>query len=279
MAFPTPPSEPITEIATDTNYAVPGEDWDGEPTKVAPTTAIEEQGYVPGTPRPADVDNWLFNMIAKWLAYLALYVTELKDTYAIGSVAAVTDNAIVRFDGTGGKQLQASGLTITDAAEMGFVATKARTVVIGPDRFRWESGWSFDESNARVVSSANSAVARVTLDMIPEGATITSVLALVDPGAARTGTDRMRLDVPATSGMVFSGAESVGVGTLEAGPLYDDESTDLQGIGIASGGAIVAAKSAGYRYVRITAGNDAGTNFDHIYGVRVIYSDPGTSYR
>jgi len=53
-----------------------------------------------------------------WMQEVSLYINNLLDAgYAVGPSAA-TDNAIARFDGTGGKTLQNSGPTIDDSGNL-----------------------------------------------------------------------------------------------------------------------------------------------------------------
>lgn len=188
MAFPTEPTEPIVEIATDADYSVPGEDWDGQPTKVAPTTAIEEQGYVPGTPRPADVDNWLLNMIAKWLGYFKDFADELLN------VRIVSD-------------------------EWTYPTAKSRTKLysVGRAHLSGDSSGVLDweatrTTYAQAVSRATSSSATWCFEDLPGGAVITRIRALVLPGSAQAGTDRMSLRANRTSisGTTVSDVYSVG---------------------------------------------------------------------
>ncbi|MFW6031539.1 MAG: hypothetical protein ACOC9T_03020 [Myxococcota bacterium] len=79
------PSE-VPTWATDDNYDSPGNDWDGEPTKVDPGSALKEGGWEPAQRVPAEYINWLFNRIGQWLDY----IDELGDLHVTYSLADAT---------------------------------------------------------------------------------------------------------------------------------------------------------------------------------------------
>jgi hypothetical protein len=55
--------------ATDVNYADPGEDWDGFPTKVKPSAGEIGQGTVPDKGFAGDADNWIKNNHGLWIGH------------------------------------------------------------------------------------------------------------------------------------------------------------------------------------------------------------------
>jgi hypothetical protein len=59
----------LPRFATDTNFT--GGEYDGEPTKVEPSTGLKASGFVPGTLFPFPRANWLWNNIGEHLAALA----------------------------------------------------------------------------------------------------------------------------------------------------------------------------------------------------------------
>lgn len=51
----------MATFATDELFSDPGQPWDGQPTKVAPSGGIEATGFVPGQPVPVEFLNYLLN--------------------------------------------------------------------------------------------------------------------------------------------------------------------------------------------------------------------------
>lgn len=245
MAFPTEPTEPIVEIATDADYSVPGEDWDGQPTKVAPTTAIEEQGYVPGTPRPADVDNWLLNMIAKWLGYFKDFADELLNVRIVSDewTYPTAKTRYARFVGTllVGRTGAVSNTT-NDSGVPGRLALET------------DSGY-------------------YTLAFeLPAGCTIEALRVLWTPGAARAGANRMQASLfrrPVTVPLTLAGFGS----TTQIATMDDNGAVVL---GMREDTSVSQAVSAGdVYYVTIQAGNTASGANDTVTLIEVEYTSPG----
>jgi hypothetical protein len=59
---------------TDANLNDPGEDWDGTPTRVTPSSGEREAGFLPGTAPAAQVHNFLFGNHGDWLNYFDPHV-------------------------------------------------------------------------------------------------------------------------------------------------------------------------------------------------------------
>ncbi len=59
-------------FATDDTFLDPGQPWDGQPTKVAPSGGIEASGFVPGQPMPAEFLNYLLSELGIRQEELAL---------------------------------------------------------------------------------------------------------------------------------------------------------------------------------------------------------------
>ena len=118
---------------------------------------------------------------------------------------------------------------------------------------------------------------------VPSGATITQISVVVTPGAARTA----QTSSPGDNGRMYieyyhnrldtSGPAMTCVGPSHA--VEDAGGTSLQLITMSSISELIQAdQQAGYSfadYVMVTAGNDAGTNIDLVWGMQVIFSDPG----
>lgn len=107
--------------------------------------------------------------------------------------------------------------------------------------------------------------------LLPHGATLISVLAMWTPGAARTGTSRMRFsfmertldwDTPG------NGTESPVVDFRDFGSI-----TTLH---VSASGVITTAiNSQKQQFFRVVGGSDAGSNNDIFNGVRLVFTDPG----
>lgn len=58
------------EWATDANHNDPGEGWDGQPTRVAPSAGAQQAGFLPNTPITAETLNFLLGVTGDWITYL-----------------------------------------------------------------------------------------------------------------------------------------------------------------------------------------------------------------
>lgn len=59
----------LPEWATDSSFTAPGEDWDGQPTKVEPSAGKKATGQVPETAFPSPEYNWLLGNLSDWVTY------------------------------------------------------------------------------------------------------------------------------------------------------------------------------------------------------------------
>ena len=108
--------------------------------------------------------------------------------------------------------------------------------------------------------------------LLPTGAVLTGVDALVEPGAARaTEPNRMRLRVFRAD---YSAWPSAPTRTQLGSDDFDDGTATLQVLSV-SGLAEAIDRSAEALFVEIRAGNDAGTNADNLRGFRIHFTDPG----
>lgn len=278
MAYPTAPTNPIPTIATDTNFSAPGEDWDALPTKVAPTVAIETQGYVPGDARPADVDNYLFSTLSAWGDYASDFCDELK-LQKVQGPASSTDNAVARFDSTTGKIVQNSALIVADTTGEATYATPiSRTLDINFEHGHATFGtWAHGEGGVVYCTSEAGTYARDITEHLPDGASLTNLLLMVDPGAARAGGNRTNF-VIADLQLVY-GTPSL-VATSYSSAFPDNAGGARQTITSGTVGYTIS-KSTGKRvFVILTSGTDGGPhNQDAFYGIRATYTDPGPSAR
>lgn len=277
MAYPTVPTDPIPTIAADTVYDAPGEDWDGADTKVAPTGAIEAQGYVPGDARPADVDNYLFSVLAAWITYLVAYCAELLAQKVQGPATAV-DNVVPRFDGTTGKLLQGSTVAIADttgaitgAGTITYVAAKTHTIVVGPgDMVPAVSAYSYTKTTdgTGVSVLTDSAVFVVDLaKVLTNRCTIIGFAAYVNPGTGRSGANRMSV---ACWQAPSSGGAAVQIGAT----VFDDTTGSTQTLS-SSLVSVAVDRSANAYTLAVKAGHDASSNPDSILHVTVTVLEAG----
>lgn len=159
-----------------------------------------------------------------------------------------------------------SGRPMTDAAG----ATPHWRFTTDPDSTYL---WVTLENSGEIVFPIN--------DLLRDGQTITDVRMLVNPGAARAGTNRMRL------GLYYHLADWVTPTNNPVTPavvggafVYDDASTTHQIVSLSSvlgAGHLVVKDSATVGrdyYIGIKGGNDGATNADAIYAIQVILSDP-----
>lgn len=199
---------------------------------------------------------------------LANRTKHLNDNKAAGAPAS-TDNGIPRFDGTGGKTLQDSGIRITDGALLEYITPPSRTVLIPLSAGYATSGTTNGSQFANFTDNFGQLIVQLRL---PQGAIVTQVRAKVDPGAARaTSTDRIRLLVQRFLPDV-SGTSTPSPSTIA--DQRDDGTGNVQTI-TASGLSETIDNGTTVYSVGITAGNDAATNNDRLYGIEVTYTDPG----
>jgi len=239
MTYPTAPTDPLVVIAADTNYNAPGEDWDGTPTKTTPSAGVQLQGYVPGDPRPADFDNYLFNNFAQWATFFKNALAALFNGSTFTYPTAVTRARRWSF---GHFELAGS-------------ATATRTTAgNGP--------------HCILTSNSGNVLREV---IIPHGATITAISVRVTPGIGRTLTDRMFFQAFEMT------ADSTGTDfTSLASSQYQANSAVAQTLTATGLSKVVdAAKPI---TINVTGGTDAGSNNDRIHWVDVTWTEPGPSY-
>lgn len=276
MAYPTPPSDAIPTVATDTNYSATGDDWDATPTKVAPSIGVQTQGFVPGDLRLPMFDNYLFSVISAWLTYIVAYLAELlvKKTDGAGTV---TDSEVPRFDGTGGNRLKASGVIIADTTKntsgigtITYGTAKVRTIVIGPNALQpavGSYGYSKDPNDGITVIE-NSAYFMVDLgEWLNDRCTITAFGARVNPGGpGRAGANRMSVECWRVS--------TGGTQTQIDAAVFDDGGPSTQTLASAAV-SVAVDRSANWYSLSVKSGNDASSNPDAILYAYVTVSEAG----
>jgi hypothetical protein len=194
-----------------------------------------------------------------------------------------TDNAVARYDLTAGK-LQNSGVLIEDdndvtgikdltiSGSILYATPKAGAVPYTAARRL--NGNGTVGGYGEVTISTNSQILYYDLTQeVPEGATITSVVALVDPGAIRAGGNRMRLQIERCSRNYVT----PGTGSQTAvSDTYDNGTTaTIQNISSGVIAVVVAKASGEMLQARVYGGNDASSNNDIVYGLLVSFTEPG----
>lgn len=101
------------------------------------------------------------------------------------------------------------------------------------------------------------------LSRLPRHASIVRVRVLLNPGVARAGTNRMKVELQRDNyGVSF--AKPISVTTTVVGSVFDDGTTDLQWVTIDLSGSPVAVSAGAQWSLEVAAGNDAATNNDRI---------------
>lgn len=251
--MPKPASVPTW--ATDASYDDPGEDWDTEPTKIDPGAGKRATGWLPTEVLPADMHNHEMNLLGQWAGWL--------------------DDL---FDEDGEHSFQTGSPPL-------------RSIVVSPRGNLFEGEWDYEfdiglTGGLAFFSDINSARFGMWLEnVLPNGATLQSVSALVRPGAARAGTDRMSLAWYSQSEQ-YTGTEDV-VLTGPSDTDFDDGGTGIQLLTMVISepvttdtalfaGNLVAVR----RFVMLSAGNTGAASPDAFFSWVFVYNDaPGLSNR
>jgi hypothetical protein len=232
--MPAPAVSP--EFATDATFAAGSEDWSGEPNKVDPSAPVRAEGFIPDL-LPAEHLNFMINNHGAWLRWL--------DDQLLASASRT-----IRFSPwTGYGAGTASPGTAPAFRSQVFSSglTEGFNLVSNVDRAQWFLPLS---------------------DLLPDGSEVLTVTALVLPGAARTGankiilTDHLHL-------VSFSGETSSFVSTNVDSTHAD---SDVSICKITHSLGITIDKPNSQLVVKLTCGNDAGTNEDRILGWEVTYT-------
>jgi hypothetical protein len=253
MPIPAKPTADPT-WATNANYA--GGPDVGTATKIDPGAGIRADGWRGGAGVAAQHENHRENAQGQWIAWAEDGIDDLA--------SRVGGN-----DGTG---------------EWTYPTPRTRTVVVhaaqGYDATPGAQGWRGvaigGAGNAYAVQAkANDAILVVPLNrIVPHGASITLIEAMVTLGDARAGANRVQ--VSWQQPVLDWGAPSASYGALE----------DTADDGGAAGGATVvitctptpaiALASLGNAWpvaIVLKAGNNASGNPDNVHGFRVTFTD------
>ncbi len=228
------PADP--RFATDATFAADGDTWSGDPNKVDPGSGRVAEGFEPTT-LPAEWLNWQLNLLGQWAHYVgasASRVLRLSPWKAWGGSSSVSAAP------TWIRQVFSTGST------QGF----------------------------NLASGSDAAALHLCLsDFLPDGCTITRIRVAVKPGAARATTgNRMALG-GFDHELTWGGTPTSGFHRFSFSDVVDDGTTAAQ---ILDSGtiALVNDRPDFQIIARCTAGNDAGTNRDLVYGWEITYTGP-----
>jgi hypothetical protein len=181
----------------------------------------------------------------------------LKDKFDAAFPASSTDNAIVRYDGTSGEVVQNSGVIITDSAHVDYVTPKSETIfravwnpfVDTAAAQPWVQSVIGAWSTTNVAGQQNTMA--VPLPGLRTGMTITGAGVWVGPGAARTATNRISVEL-------FR-LDYAGTQTSLATADEDDGTTAYQFVGPTGLSVVVDTSQYDY-FLLVTSGNTAATD-------------------
>jgi hypothetical protein len=126
-------------------------------------------------------------------------------------------------------------------------------------------------SEPSLTSRVNTGLARCDVrGLLPDGATVISMSGLYDPGASRTGTDRMRVRL--YERVVNFSVAAVSART-ELVDVPQGASDALQAVG--SGVVSALIDSSKLQFFELIAGNDGGSTPDIFHGLLVTFRYPG----
>lgn len=238
------PTDPAPDVwASDATFSATGKDWDGEDTKVAPSSGRVAEGFEPEENPPAEHFNWWMNRIGQWVKWLS-------------GLAGYIDQ---------------------DNAEFTYPVVTLRTVHILPTAGVSPDGsWGIYSSDRGVAESGDDAE-YLLFDLaqyLPSGAEITDLDVMVKPGAVRTGIQRMIVSLVRSTPDWGTPGLPTDAALASAG---DDGTIDDQVIALSvPGTANPEAHSVRALRLAVKSGDDGGAHAaDRVYAIRVVFRDPG----
>ena len=226
--------------------------WDTNDTNsMEPPVAKQEDGWVAGDRPPASWINYLHRTWGQWAAFLAENFPD-NESHAwptpVSRTTYVAPSRLLSIPGTTGA---APGWTVANPG-----AGSAQG-------FHLESAENF----AKAVLPLS--------DILPSGATVEEIAALVTPGAARGSGSRISLswysaiyDFVTAPGVTYDGFNN---------EVEDDGTTDTQVLAMDTSGLITINSETNTHQAVLTAGNDAGSNPDELLVIRLQWTDAGLS--
>jgi hypothetical protein len=236
--MPAPSDSP--EFATSANFTVDGDAWGGDPTKADPGAPRKAEGFEPST-LPAEWLNWVLNNHGAWAVWLEDERARL-DAYC-------ADTGVV------------------------LPAAQTHTRYMAAVSWRSVSGTGAYTHASQPFWTLSTNLAQLSMDIsrvLPRAASIRRIAAVVNPGAARTGTDRMILELIGHTVDTPFGTPSISF--TVAASQRDDTTTAQQSIVIDLSGSPVPVTDAEDWTLTLTAGTDAAANNDLAYMVIVEFT-------
>lgn len=242
-------------------------------TRLADAYGAGKDGFTEGDPSTATPPTGLS---ADWFGAVQEEVAGVVEGAGLALAKADNGQLLAAIYTLMGVKLVSGELVYVDGD--GSASPKTRTVFLPAHAAIIRVGasgpeWVFDDSTYDMAAQSrdNAGVLHYSLVTIPDGATITSLRASVQPAAARA-TVANRMELSFSSRQVLEDAPST---TNNHGSATDDGAVGFQGISLSSLNVQID-KASGYAYrVKIKAGNDGGTNSDIFLGLWVTYSEPG----
>jgi hypothetical protein len=251
-------------------------------------TIDSDPGYPEGKARNVTVsgDNtgtpldelWVNDMWGFFQALLAAAgITPSGDPDEVGASDYLDATQAVAAD-VADTQIQAA----VDAEALTYTAPPSRTVMIGYDAGVGQSGWATGDGDPSGSSQfrrhATGNLERLQIDItpyVPSGGVVTSVSALVKPGAARASSSRIEFVVYSLlSGGPFPGTDPEAASS-ETSVIEDDGTTGRQRLTAAMTFTPTVDQSNMRLMAVVRSGSTASTNNDLFYGLEVTFDDPG----
>lgn len=234
-------------------------------TTTEPTSGQKAAGWSAGYRPPAKWFNWWQNLTYQWCAYLNNLHNDadfLGEDYSWTGAHDFTDITIP----SNGDGISIGGVNfekelILPATAFQFVCTTGAT----PD---W-SLYSGGTGSLYWVSQVNSGYLVCSLSQfLPTNCEVRKFDVIVDPGAARSSTNRMSVALVRKTPNFSTHAYS---NSVEIAATYDDTTNAAQTISVAAGATNYAVdKQTDELFLMVKAGHDAATNPDGMLGARVL---------
>lgn len=226
----------IPTWSTDENIDDPGSTWDGTPTKVAPGSGMQADGFVPDKDVGAQHLNWLLNLVGGWIEYF-------------GSIIDSNDEHTYPMPKSRARLIPMSvGQPHTELEEWVFVRS-------APQPARWRS----ERDNAEIEFPLS--------PFLPTGAVITAIEVAVEAPGGGANVVLVRVD---GHDFVNGGpADDANVASATGGGGLGGEDITLSGLSEA------VENTLREHVVRVIANGSGGTDKNSIYWLRVTFDDPG----
>lgn len=224
----------IPSWSTDANYPAGSDPWSATPTRVEPDAGDKAAGFDPGEKPPAQWFNWLLGVLANWVAYF--------DDHLL--TPEVLERPIHLIPSVGNNNIDANNEWVSAAA-------------------------GAQPADPHVTSTMDGAVAffAVPIYIGEKFAIGDGIDVSVNPGAARSSTDRMKADL--LQGSVNWTDGSVTWTTVIT--HFDNASTNQQKIAL-NYGASYTVVAGDVFYVRLQAGNTGASFADTCSAMRLRYT-------